>query len=161
MTGGEFPSVHLGMSIQQNSTGDITLSSHDYIRQVVERVKQLVNVRALKTHDSTTKDNWEPELDETPLLDSEGIKLYQRLIGIGIWLICIGRFDINFAVNQLSHFTQAPREGHVVDALRIFGFLDKYPKVDPSLIILVIFVIASIVNYLKNQSNFFLQSLFK
>ena len=79
-------------------------NSHDYIRQVVERVKQLVNIRALKTHDSTTKDNREPELNETPLLDSEGIKLYQRLIGIGIWLICIGRFDIHFTFEPLSRF---------------------------------------------------------
>ena len=48
------------------------------------------------------------------------------MIGIGIWLICIGRFDIHFAVNQLSGFTQSPREGHVKDALRIFGFLEKW-----------------------------------
>ena len=29
-------------------------------------------------------------------------------------------------MNQLSRFTQAPRQGHVLDALRIFGFLDKW-----------------------------------
>ena len=85
-----------------------------------------MDLQARKNYDSTTKDNWEPELDNSPLLDAEGVKLYQKLIGIGIWLICIGRFDIHFAVNQLSRFTQSPRQGHVLDALRIFGFLDKW-----------------------------------
>ena len=41
-------------------------------------------------------------------------------------MVCIGRFDIHFAINQLSRFTQAPREGHVEDALRVFGFLQKW-----------------------------------
>ena len=74
------------------------------------------------TYDSTTRDNWEPKLDDTPLLEPDGIKIYQRLIGIGIWLICIRKFNIHFAVNQLSYFTQSPRQGHALDALRIFGF---------------------------------------
>ena len=126
VTGEEFPSIHLGMNIQQNENGTITLSCHDYICEVIDRVKKLVDIQSLKTFDSTTKDNWEPELDETPLLEPDGIKLYQCLIGIGIWLICIGRFDIHYAVNQLSCFTQAPRKGHVLDALRIFGFLEKW-----------------------------------
>ena len=81
---------------------------------------------SLKSYDSVTKDNWEPELDDSPLLDEAGKKLFQRLIGIGIWLVCIGRFDIHFPINQLSRFTQAPREGHVEDALRVFGFLQKW-----------------------------------
>ena len=95
VTGGEFPHVHLGMNIQRDEEGTITLSSQDYISQVVDRIKQLVDLQALKGYDSTTKDNWEPELDDSPLLDAEGVKLYQKLIGIGIWLICIGRFSTN------------------------------------------------------------------
>ena len=126
VTGGEFPDVHLGMNIKRSEDGKIVLSCHDYISQAVERIKKLVNRDSLKSYDSVTKDNWEPELDDSPLLDEEGKKLFQRLIGIGIWLVCIGRFDIHFPINQLSRFTQAPREGHVEDALRVFGFLQKW-----------------------------------
>ena len=35
-------------------------------------------------------------------------------------------FDTHFGVNQLSSFTHYPRQGHVLDALRIFGFLEKW-----------------------------------
>ena len=31
VTGGEFPSIHLGMNIQQDKDGNIILSCHDYI----------------------------------------------------------------------------------------------------------------------------------
>ena len=89
------------------------LSCHDYITNAINRVKKLVEKECLKTYDAVAKDNWEPELDESPELDEAGKKLYQRLIGIGIWLICIGRFDIHFAINQLSRYTSAPREGHL------------------------------------------------
>ena len=109
--------MHLGMNIKRSEDGKITLSCHDYISQAIEMIKKLVDKDSLKTYDSATKDNWEPELDDCPLLDEEGKKLFQRLICIGIWLIYIGRFDIHFPINQLSRFTQAPREGHVEDAL--------------------------------------------
>lgn len=80
----------------------MALSCQDYITHVVERVKTLTRREVLKSFDSVTNDNWHPELDETPLLDNEGKNLYQRLVGIGIWIICIGRFDIHFAINQLA-----------------------------------------------------------
>ena len=124
-SGGVFPAVHLGMNIQRDDSG-ITLSSHEYIQQAVDRVKHLTGRSKLKTFDTHTAVNCSPELDSTHLLDKAGQKLYQRIIGIGVWLVCIGRFDIHFTINQLSHFTQEPREGHLEDAIRIFGFLQKW-----------------------------------
>ena len=89
-------------------------------------MKHLTGCSELKTYDRHTAVNWSPELDSTPLLDEAGQKLYQRLIGIGMWLVCIGRFDIHFTINQLSRFTQEPREGHLEDAIRVFGFVQKW-----------------------------------
>ena len=55
------------------------------------------------------------ELDELPELDKTGKKLYQWLIGIRIWIICIGRFDMHFEMNQLSRYSSAPRMVHLED----------------------------------------------
>ena len=124
VTCGEFPHIHLGMNIQRDDSG-ITLSSHEYIQQAVDRVKHLTGRSELKTHDTHIINNWSPELDTTPLLNTAGQKLYQRLIGIGVWLVCIGRFDIHFTINQLSRFARESRKGHLDDAIRVFGFLQK------------------------------------
>ena len=57
ITGGVFPDVHLGMNIQRDDSG-ITLSSHEYIQQAVDRVKHLTGRSELKTHDTHTIHNW-------------------------------------------------------------------------------------------------------
>ena len=89
-------------------------------------VSRAMGKECLKSYETPTKVNWEPELDEPPLLDKAGKKLFQRLVGIEIWLVYIGRFDVHFVINQLSRFTQASREGYVEDAIRVFGFLQKW-----------------------------------
>ena len=43
------------------------------------------------------------------------------------WIITLGRFDIAYAVNTLSRYSAAPREGHLKALMRIFGYLDTYP----------------------------------
>ena len=125
VTGGDFSSVHLGMNIKRNVDGTINLSCQNYTGQAIERIQKLVGKECLKSYETPTKDNWEPELDDIPLVDKEGKKFFQRLVGICIWLVCIGRFDANFVINQLSRVTQASREGHVEDVIRVFGFLQK------------------------------------
>jgi hypothetical protein len=45
-----------------------------------------------------------PELDESPLLDEDGIRKYQSLIGTLQWTISLGRFDIAMAVMTMSSF---------------------------------------------------------
>jgi len=69
-----------------------------------------------------------PELDESDLLDSEQISIYQMLIGSAQWAITIGRFDIQYATNTMARFNQLPREGHLKRVLRIFGYLKHHAK---------------------------------
>ena len=113
------------MNIKRDDSG-ITLSSHEYIQQAVDGVKHLTSREKLKTYDTHTVEKWTLELDATPLLDAAGKKLYQRLIVIGVWLVCVGRFNIHFTINQLSRFTHEPQEGHLEDAIHVFGFLKKW-----------------------------------
>ncbi|KAL7569366.1 hypothetical protein ACA910_010453 [Epithemia clementina (nom. ined.)] len=67
-------------------------------------------------------------MDETPLLDENGICLYQTLIGMAHWACTTGRLGISFAVSSLSCFLTAPREGHLELAVYLFGYLKKHPN---------------------------------
>ena len=69
-----------------------------------------------------------PELDESPLIDDQGLKLYQTLIGMAQWTCTIGRLDISFTVLSLSRFSTAPRAGHLQLAIYMFGYLKKHPN---------------------------------
>ena len=72
--------------------------------------------------------DYHAELDESPLLPPEQISLYQSLLGSANWIITLGRFDINYAVNTLSRYSMAPREGHFKAMCRVFGYLKQKPK---------------------------------
>ena len=67
-----------------------------------------------------------PELDESPLLDDQGLKLYQMLIGMAQWARTIRHLDISFTVSSLSRFSAASRAGHLQLAIYMFGYLKKH-----------------------------------
>ena len=66
-----------------------------------------------------------PELNVSSLLDAEGNRTYQQLIGICVWLTIIGRGDILFATTSYRQFSATPKVGHVKSLERVFGYLNK------------------------------------
>jgi hypothetical protein len=60
------------------------------------------------------------ELDESQLLD------WMVFVSIKCWLVWIGCLDIVFAILSLSHFSATPQIGHLVLAVNLFGYLEKY-----------------------------------
>ncbi len=56
-------------------------------------------------------------------------------MGMLQWAVSLCRIDICFAVSSLSRFCACPREGHLSRALRVWGYLKKYPsrslRIDP------------------------------
>ena len=129
VTGRNFSDVHLGMNLKPcDDPSTLYLSCQGYIKEAITCVCSLLNLDSLKTYDSIAKDTWHPQLDDSPKLDTAGIKLYQHLIGIGIWLICIGRFNIHFPINQLSRFTSSPTRAHLNDLIHVFGFVTKWAE---------------------------------
>jgi hypothetical protein len=64
-------------------------------------------------------------LDTSELLNDEGVRNYQSLIGALQWAISIGRFDVATAVMTMSGFRVAPRQGHLDRVKRIYGYLSK------------------------------------
>ena len=72
--------------------------------------------------------NAHPETDTTELLDEDGIRQYQKIVGIGQWRVVAGRFNINYAISSLSRYAAAPRKGHLELAENVLGYLRKYPS---------------------------------
>jgi hypothetical protein len=71
---------------------------------------------------------YSPEMDITKELNYDDLTYFQELIGVLRWAMEIGRVDILLEVSLLSQYQASPREGHLEQALYIFAFLKKYPK---------------------------------
>ena len=126
------PEYYLGNDLQIQSDGTIKVSLKKYIKEVISKhEKKYGSLRQEKPH--AAKDH--PELDQSRLLNEEEITLYQSIMGVCQWISIAGRMDITFAVSSLSRFSSKPREGHLSRAIRILGYLKKYPsrgyKIDP------------------------------
>jgi hypothetical protein len=50
------------------------------------------------------------------------------LVRSGKWAVTLAGFDIQFAINSMARFSNAPREGHMKQMLRIFGYLKYHEK---------------------------------
>ena len=72
-------------------------------------------------------ESYHAEMDKTPLVPPAQITIYQGLLGSANWIITLGRFDIHYAINTLSRYSMAPREGHMKAMHRVFGYL-KYKQ---------------------------------
>ena len=82
----------------------------------------------MRNYHSPLEGGYHPELDESELLDEEGISGYRMLIGSMNWAVTLGRVDIMFAATTLGRYSCAPKEGHLKTALRVFGYLKHHPK---------------------------------
>ena len=71
---------------------------------------------------------YHPELDDSPLMDLDGISKYRSMIGSLNWILTLGRFDIAHSLNTMSRHSMAPREGHFKAIQRLFGYLQARPK---------------------------------
>ena len=102
------------------------MSSSKYIRAAVANVKAYHKQNYYPTRNKRTSgpfpSDFSPELDITPLLDTDKALFYQSQIGVLRWTVELGRLDIITEVSELSSFLTMPREGHL-DA--VFHFV--YP----------------------------------
>jgi hypothetical protein len=125
---GPIPQFYLGINtdLLPNGAGWI-LHSTKYIEKVIPIVEGIIG-KKLGHAKTPTKTDWNPEVDESPLIDDARRNKYQKLLGIGIWLITTTRIDITYGVTTLSRYTHIAREGHFEDLIRIFEYLHKYPN---------------------------------
>jgi hypothetical protein len=120
------PSYYLGNDLKfKPGTQLLHISNKTYIKEVLRKYQE--EHRSLPKKNIPMSPNAHPELDTSELLDDDGTRHYQKIIGIGQWLVVAGRFDINFAISSLSRYASAPRKGHLAMAEEVLGYLKKYP----------------------------------
>ena len=141
----EPPEMYLGAKLKEKEiNGRLcwTISSVDYIKAAVQTVKDSVNQPGCQwklPSKATTPmvSSFIPELDGTPELGTDDHRFFQEMIGMLRWATELGRVDILHEVSLLSQYQASPRQGHMEQALHIFAYLDKHPKLtlymDPGL----------------------------
>ena len=113
------------MNFHRDDSGELCISPAKYIEKMMDTYKKYFGEYPKQKVSSPLERGDHPELDTSEFLDSEGITIYQSLIGALQWAISIGRFDIHTAVMTMSGFRVAPRRGHLDRIKRIYSYLSK------------------------------------
>lgn len=109
------------------------MDSKKYVKKAIEIVRRLLTEdgQELKTsrfkHEGPMPINYKPEMDATPHCDEEHSSRYHQIIGILLWVIELGRFDILTEVSLLSQYQASPWEGHLEGLYWINNYLHRYP----------------------------------
>ncbi|MGH3055100.1 MAG: hypothetical protein ACRDL7_09005, partial [Gaiellaceae bacterium] len=96
------------------------------MKETIKRIEKIFG--SLPQHKLPMTAGDHPEEDISSILTSTDRELYQMLIGMGQWIINLGRIDIMYSISSLSRFSSCPREGHMDRILKVFGYLKKYPN---------------------------------
>ena len=67
-------------------------------------------------------------MDDSELCTEAQVTLFQNLIGILRWLCELGRVDILYETSILSQYLAQPRMGHVLQAVNMFGYLERHNR---------------------------------
>ena len=131
------PDYYLGGDVINISDPDMTakdiwhaLGAQTYIENSLSKFDKLLTegTGELKTYKTPMLDHYHPEVDLSSHLDEHDATRYRSIIGSLNWIVTLGRFDIMYATNTLARFNIAPREGHLIAAKRVLGYLKKYPQ---------------------------------
>jgi hypothetical protein len=118
------PSYHLGGDFFRDPDGTLAWGAASYVKKIIMNYENMFGEKP-KEYSSPLLEKDHPELDNSPLLDENGIKQYQSVLGALQWLITLGRFDIQVAVMTMSGYRIAPREGHLERLKRIIGYVKR------------------------------------
>ena len=101
-------------------------SAKTYIKNCIPKLAKMCEKEQFKAYKTPFREDYHPELDTTPLCDSEKTSKYKSLVESANWCIMLGRFDIAYATSTLARYTMAPREGHFEAMERVFGYLSHH-----------------------------------
>jgi hypothetical protein len=117
---------HLGCDFFRDEEGVLCFAPKKYIDKMVMGYERMFGERPKQVYTSPLESGDHPEIDTSDLLDADGIRKYQSMIGALQWAVSIGRLDITTAVMTLSGFRVAPRVGHLERAKRVYGYLMRF-----------------------------------
>jgi transposase InsO family protein len=124
----------LGMRIQRNANGNITIDQSAYIRQILERFKMeaskpvttpLAPGSRLESANHAGKDRttlFEPK-SRLASVNYADIKQYQGMVGSDMYAMLCTRPDLAYAIQQLSQFNSNPTNAHFQAGKRVFRYL--------------------------------------
>ena len=130
----EEPEVYLGAQLGKMSidgTECWTMSAEKYVVASVKNVEEALAKKGLRLATkcyTPLASDYKPELETSAELKSDGVQYYQELIGVLRWAVELGRVDILLEVALMSTYMAMPRDGHLQQLYRIFGYLKLYPK---------------------------------
>jgi hypothetical protein len=116
---------HLGVDFFRDEDNTLFLSSIKYIEKLMMNYEQMFGQQPKQNVLSPLEKGDHPETDSSKLLDSQGIQMYQSMIGALQWMVTIGRLDITTAVTTMSGFRVALCTGHLERVIQIYGYLSK------------------------------------
>ena len=116
---------HLGTDFFRDDDGTLCMAPKKYIERLADTYEKMFGEKPNTKMYPPLEKGDHPELDDSELLDADGIQQYQSLIGSLQWAISLGRFDIATAVMSMSSFHVLPRKGHLKRLQRICGYLVK------------------------------------
>ena len=137
LKGGKYgtPDSYLGAVVDtmMNASGTRcwTQSSDRYISALIQTVEDVLERKGNSLPNKCVtpfSSGYRPELNVSPELKVDGMQYFQELIGMLRWACELGRLDILLEVSLLSAHLALPREGHLQQALHIFGYLKCRPK---------------------------------
>ena len=95
---------HLGADFFRDSECTLCMAPQKYIEILTASYEKMSGEKPSAKMYSPLGRGDHPELDDSELLDANGIQQYQSLIGSMQWAISLGRFDIATAVMSMSSF---------------------------------------------------------
>lgn len=116
-------SLVLGMEIKQGD-GYIKVSQGNYVEAVLQRF-DFHDANPAPTPGTGKAIGRNPK--DTVFLSKDGIKRYQEIVGSLMYLVNTSRWDIGFAVLNLTRGMAAPTETHMAAAKRVLRYLRGNP----------------------------------
>ena len=130
----EAPEIYLGAQLGRMVVDEVecwTMSAEKYVDASVKNVEESLAKRGLrlptKVYTPLASD-YRPELETSAELKSDGIQLYQQLIGVLRWAVELGRVDILLEASLMSTYMAMPRKGHLQQLYRMFAYLKMNSK---------------------------------
>jgi hypothetical protein len=120
------PDYHLGNDYKKDKKGRWCIGCKKYLVETIKQVERMFG--SLKKYSNLMETGDHPELDNSKVLNDDGHRKFQMLMGILVWVVTIGRIDVAHSASSLSRFTMCPQEGHQERALQVFGYLKKRPN---------------------------------
>jgi hypothetical protein len=94
------PDYYLGNDYKRDRKGRWMIGCKKYLKAAISRVDVMFG--EVRKYFNPTETGGEPELDDSELLGEDDHRKYQMLIGMLVWNVTIGRFDVAYATSSLS-----------------------------------------------------------